>query len=211
MQGFIAMFHVEVRQFPHVARSFNLSEAELSANVLIPWSRGELVLLGERGWEPSRATLTIFEGPELRTSEIGMGRGWGNVHRNGHDVTDRLLGSVREQADAAGAPAATDALAAFKDVVQAQCEANRLAIHQVLWLANSRHPEWRVSERVALSERGVWELLHEGRVRMVRRAAGDEGPSHVDVEKAEWARALLAWSSWSDAGSPRWFLVAEPD
>jgi len=204
------MFHVEVRQFPHVARSFNLSEAELTANVLAPWCRGELVDLGERKWEPARAKLTIFEGPELRSDEIGMGRGWGNVNRSGQDVTERVIGAAQAQVSS-GAAAASDALTAFKDVVRAQCEANRLAIHQVLWLANSRHPEWRVSERVALAERAVWELLHEGRVRMLRRTTGDDGPSHVDVGKDGWARALLAWSSWSDAGSPRWFLVADPD
>ena len=203
------MFHVELRQFPHVARSFNLSEAEVNATVLAPWSRGELVQLGERSWLPDRAKLTIFEGPELRSDEIGMGRGWGNVTRKGQDVTERLLTVTEAQAATAGAPSASDALAAFKDVVQAQCEVNRLAIHQVLWLANSRHPEWRVSERLALAERAVWELLHEGRVRMVRGVAGDDGPADVDAEKEDWARALLAWASWSDSRAPRWFLVAD--
>lgn len=204
------MFHVEVRQFPHVARYFNLSEAELSANVLLPWSRGQLVLLGERKWEPARAMLKIFEGPELRTDEIGMGRGWGNVHRQGQDVTDRLLSAARAQADAPGAPAAPDALAAFKSVVQAQCEANRLAIHQVLWLANSRHPEWRVSERVALAERAVWELLHEGRLTLLKRVAGVAEPDYPAADRSEWEPALLAWATWSDSADRRWFLVAAP-
>jgi hypothetical protein len=83
-----------------------------------------------------------------------------------------------------------------------------MAIHQLLWLANSRHPDWRVSERVALAERALWELLHEGRVKMLRRLAGDDGPAYVETEQAEWATALLAWSSWSDPGTPRWFLEA---
>ena len=37
------VFHVELRelrQFPHVAHAFNLSETELSAKVLVPWSEG---------------------------------------------------------------------------------------------------------------------------------------------------------------------------
>ncbi len=202
------MFHVEVRQFPHVARSFNLSERELNAKVLAPWSRGEVVELGERRWTPDKAKLTIFEAPELRTDEIGMGRGWGNVTRQGQEVTERLLAAVQAQATTVGGATAPDILAAFKEVVHAQCEANRLAIHQVLWLANSRHPEWRVSERVALAERAVWELLHEGRVTMVRPVAGDDGPRHADAEKKQWGPALLAWASWSDSGAPRWFLVA---
>ena len=96
------VFHVEVRQFPHVARSFNLSERELNAKVLAPWSRGEVVELGERRWTPDKAKLTIFEAPELRTDEIGMGRGWGNVTRQGQEVTERLLAAVQAQATTVG-------------------------------------------------------------------------------------------------------------
>ncbi len=46
---------------------------------------------GERKWAPERAKLTIYEGPELRPDEIGVGRGWGNVTKYGTDVTGRLL------------------------------------------------------------------------------------------------------------------------
>jgi hypothetical protein len=202
------VFHVEVRKFPHVARSFNLSEAELNAKILVPWSDGQLVLLGEQKWEPASAKLTIVEGPELRVDELGMGRGWPNALQRGQDVTERLLAAAKARLSGAGSPSQSDALGTFKDVVWAQCEANRLAIHQALWLANSRHPDWRVSERVALAERAVWELLHEGRLVMVRRRTGDDGPRDVDVEKSDWGRVLLTWASWSDAGTPRWYLVA---
>ena len=34
------MFHVELRQFPHVARMFNLSREELEARILGPWLAG---------------------------------------------------------------------------------------------------------------------------------------------------------------------------
>ena len=62
------MFHVEVRKFPHVARSFNLSEAELNAKILVPWSDGQLVLLGEQKWEPASAKLTIVAACRLDAS-----------------------------------------------------------------------------------------------------------------------------------------------
>lgn len=203
------MFHVELRQFPHVARSFNLSEAELTTKVLVPWSEGQLVKLGEREWEPARAKLTILEAPELRLDEIGMGRGWGNAIRQGADVTERVMAAAKAQPKP-GAPASSDAVTAFKAVVQAQCATAPIAINQVLWLANSRHPEWRVSERVALTERAVWELLHEGGLTMVRRVAGDDGPTDVAAAKEEWGPALLTWASWSDSGTPRWYLAAAP-
>jgi hypothetical protein len=59
------VFHVELRQFPHVTRAFNLSEAELNAKVLVPWSEGQAVQMDDREWEPGKAKLTILEGPEL--------------------------------------------------------------------------------------------------------------------------------------------------
>jgi hypothetical protein len=202
------VFHVELRQFPHLARSFNLSEAELNAKVLVPWSKGQPVKMGEREWEPARAKLTILEGPELRVDEIGMGRGWGTAMRHGQEVTERVIVAARAPAKPSGNVDASNAVAAFKDVVRAQCASAPLAIHQVLWLANSRHPEWRVSERVALAERAAWELLHEGQVKMVRRLAGDEGQADVEAAKEEWGPALLTWATWTDSGTPRWYLVA---
>lgn len=205
------MFHVELRQlrqFPHVAHSFNLSEAELSAKLLVPWSEGQLVLMGEREWEPRRTKLTILEGPELRLDEIGMGRGWGNAVRHGHDVTERMMVAARAHAKPGGTAEGSDAVAAFKAVLRAQCATAPLAIHQALWLANSKHPEWRVSERIALTERAVWELLHEGHVKLVRPGAGDQGMADVDAEKEEWGPALLTWASWTESAAPRWLLVA---
>jgi hypothetical protein len=201
------MYHVEVRQFPNVARSFNLSEEDLSARILAPWVRGQLVHIGERQWEPAKAKLTVLEGRELRSDEMGLGRGWANVSRGAENVTERVLTTARAQAQSGGAPEASGEVAAFKEVLGAQCATDRLAIHQVMWLANSRHPEWRVSDRLALAERAVWELLHEGRLVMLGRVAGEDGPEYPVAERAEWEPALLAWATWSDSGAPRWFVV----
>jgi hypothetical protein len=198
------VYHVEVRQFPNVARTFNLTEAELSARVLVPWARGQLVELGERKWEPARAKLTVLEGREMRSDEMGLGRGWQNASREAQDVTARVLSAVQTGAGVE-APAAAKA---FKDVVREQCESGRLAVHQVLWLANSRHPEWRVSERLALSEQAVWELLHEERLTLLKRVAGEGGNRYTEADRSEWQPALLTWRTWSDAEEPRWFLEA---
>jgi hypothetical protein len=101
--------------------------------------------------------------------------------------------------------------AAFKDVVRAQCASDRLAIHQVMWLANSRHPEWRVSERLALAERAVWELLHEGGLTMLKRVPGEGGPEYPVADRSQWQPVLLAWATWSDSTEPRWFVIAAGD
>lgn len=198
------MFHVEVRQFPHVARAFNLSEAELKAQVLVPWVRGHTLKLGERDWEPGKARLTVIEGREVGNDELGLGRGWANASRGAEVVTDRVIAAT-EAESAPGVPPATGGVAAFKEIVKAQCASHRLAVHQVVWLANSRHPEMRPSDRLALAEQAVWELLHEGGLTMLKRGPGG---AFVPAEREEWQAVLLAWATWSEPETPRWFVTA---
>jgi hypothetical protein len=205
------VFHVEVRQFPNVTRAFNLSQAELNAKVLVPWSRGQVVVLGEREWEPAKAKLTVLEGREVRQDELGLGRGWANASRDAENVTERVLAAVPAPGSQGAGSPAPGGLAMFKDVVVAQSAADRLAVHQVMWLANSRHPEMRVSERLALAEQAVWELLHEGRLKMLKRASAEEGSDFTVAERTEWQPALLAWATWSEPAQPRWFVVAASD
>jgi hypothetical protein len=139
---------------------------------------------------------------------MGLGRGWANVSRDAEDVTERVLALARAQAKPGGIAEASGIPSAFKEVLRAQCVTDRLAIHQVMWLANSRHPEWRVSERLALAERAVWELLHEGRLTMLRRVPGEAGVQFTEADRSQWEPVLLAWATWSDSADPRWFLVA---
>jgi hypothetical protein len=173
------MFHVELRQFPHQARAFNLTREELDARILAPWIRGETVSLDERGWAPDRARLTIYEAPELARDRFGLGRGWANVTRDGEDVTARLLAET----------ARPRTVAEFKRHVVAGCAGGPLALPRVVALAGARYPEARVSERVALGEQAVWELVHEGAVQLTRAGA--------PVARDEWHRVLLSWDAWT--------------
>jgi hypothetical protein len=95
------LFHIELRQFPHNAWSFNLGDGELRA-IVGPWVRGELVEVGERRWNPQQARLTILEGPELALGQLTMGRGWRLAQKDGEDVTERVL--LAERAAVAAAP-----------------------------------------------------------------------------------------------------------
>jgi hypothetical protein len=176
------VFHVQLRQFPHVARAFNLTSEELSARLLEPWVRGGTVRLQDRRWDPARARLTIYEGPELRLDEIGLGRGWANVTRVGADVTVTLLEQARGDIEGR---APTDRL---KAGIQARCASAPLALSDVVALAGSE--QMRASERLALAEQAVWELLHAGTVRLVR--AG-EAPA-----PDQWRPVLLSWATWRD-------------
>jgi catechol 2,3-dioxygenase-like lactoylglutathione lyase family enzyme len=98
------VFHVELRQFPHTARAFNLTREQLHARIVAPWLRGEVVEVDSQRFAPERAKLTIFEARELATVDMGMGRGWQNVMRRGEDVTEREVkaATVQPPATAAG-------------------------------------------------------------------------------------------------------------
>jgi len=99
------VFHVELRQFPHTARAFNLTREQVHARILVPWLRREIVVLDSQQFAPERAKLKIYEGPKLESVDMGMGRGWQNATRTGVDVTERELQSAVVPAPQA-APAA---------------------------------------------------------------------------------------------------------
>jgi hypothetical protein len=189
------VYHVELSQHPRVARKFNLSIEELQSLIVRPWVKGESIELGEYQYVPERASLLIYEGRELRVDELSMGRGWQNAVRLGEDVTKRIL----TDAGAAGSPPKS-ATERFKDAVLSQCGSGRIGIHQVVWLANSEYPGVRVSERLALAEQAIWELLHQRRLQLLTSAG--------IVPDSEWEATLLSWETWADPRAPSTLLEA---
>jgi hypothetical protein len=170
------VFHVELRRFPHVARAFNLEAEELQARIVLPWVRGTPVHLQDRSFTPDRARLTIYEGPEVATEDRGLGRGWSTVTRDSEDVTARMIA-------AAGAlvPSASELKRRLVDAV------GPVLLSEAVALAG---PRGRPSERLAAAEQAVWELLHEGRLALVR--------SGTPVSAEDWEEVLLSWETWSD-------------
>ncbi len=199
------MFHIELRQFPHQARAFNLSGEELQAKIAGPWVAGGTVEWDEREWAPKRARLTIYEGPRLQPDELGLGRGWGNATRAGVEVTEQVLAQAQSAAgrtrDWSEPP-----VEELKREILAACAGGGLGVPQALRLAGERHPGMRVSDRLALAERSVWELLHHRRVRMVRRLPDGDGSE--SVAENQWQPVLLAWATWADPERARVFLEA---
>jgi hypothetical protein len=171
----LAVFHVELRKFPHSFWRFNLSEQELHAELLAPWLGGGPLDAGERRWDSRETTLTVIEGPRLEMQELSMGRGWRNATRHGEDVTARVLAQARAlakargraaEAGAAGAPAGA-AMGASRGAAE---EADRLhallgseaeALLSLWQAARERHPERSPSECLALAESALRSL--EGR------------------------------------------------
>ncbi len=180
------VFHVELRQFPHQTRAFNLTRDELDAQIVGPWIAGEPLDLNEYRWLPDRATLTIYEGPRLEVADMGLGRGWQNVTRTGRDVTQEVLIEARDETSEL--PTADD----FKDEVAGRAGAGAISVSGLVELAGEWYPQSRVSERIALCERVVWELLHSVPVTLSRR--GKPVPAY------EWQAVLLTWATWTDDG-----------
>ena len=154
------MFHVELRQFPHVARAFNLTREDLDARITRPWVRGEAVELDDRRWAPERARIAIYEGRALAIEEIGLGRGWANVTRMGEAVTDRLLAEARQAVES---PPALDAL---KQELARRAARTAVGMDEALELAAQLDPDAPEGERLALARRSVLELLSDGVVKL---------------------------------------------
>lgn len=170
------MFHVELRRFPHVARAFNLTEEELHARIVVPWAKGAPVELQDRRFTPDRARLTVYEAPELAAEERGLGRGWSAITRDGEDVTARVLEVAGELV-----PRGSE----LKRALLASPEP--ISLPRAVALAGG----WgRPSERLAVAEQAVWELLHEGHVAL--RRSGENVPTD------EWESLLLRWEAWVD-------------
>lgn len=180
------MFHVELRRFPHVARAFNVSDDELRTRYVIPWVRGSAIVLEDRRWTLDKKTrLTIYEGSPIAPEERGLGRGWSAVTREGRDVTEQLLDEVRK------AVAPSVPLPELKAALLTAAHKGPVRAGEAVALAGGRG---RVSERLAVAEQAVWELLHEGRLSL---ADGD-----VPVGSDGWESRLLAWETWMDPSSP---------
>jgi hypothetical protein len=191
------MFHVELRQFPYVARAFNLTPDELQTRVLGAWVRGEVVELDDRHWGPEKARLTIYEGPQLKPEEMGLGRSWANVTKNCTEVTEQLL-TLERQAAASGSAGnrATETVSRLQAEILERCALGELVVSELIELLSRRHPDWRVSDRIALAEQSIWQLLHQGRLTV---SWADGGPP---IEQDAWGPVLLSWRTWSPDGAP---------
>jgi hypothetical protein len=178
------VYHLELRQFPHVTRVFNLDRAELDARFLRPWTQGAMIDQDERRWAPERTRLKVLEGPAVRPDELGLGRGWGAVTKDCEDVTDAVLAQAER-----GARARPEVEALKEQVVRQAGEP--IGMREVVVLAGGSLPGWRASEQLSVAEQAVWELLHQERVVMVSGGA--------EIPRERWQETVLGFSSWAPA------------
>lgn len=206
------MYHVEIRQFPHNACRFNLTERELLP-IAVPWAREEWVELGERKWNVNQATLTIIEGPQLSLPQLAMGRGWRNAQRQGRVVTERVLETLKQapgkaEGGAANAPV-EDAAADFHLLgdslgleILAALDQGPVTLARVWRLAGARLRDRSASEGLALGEHAIRSLLERGLVVLQALPVGtpvEEGgePALEDVAEEQLEPALRAIEGWA--------------
>jgi hypothetical protein len=198
----VSFYHLELRQFPHIARRFNQSEQQVLA-LAKPWVGEEWIEEAERKWNMNEATLTILEGPKLSMADLAMGRGWRNAQRRSDDVTERVLAAFRKDdgrgaggagpgggggagvdAAAGGGLAATgdsgaigrSELALFADSLGlellASLDDGPIAPARVWALAQERLDGRPLAEALALADGAVRSLLGRGLVVLRGRGAG---------------------------------------
>ncbi len=189
------MYHLELRQFPHAARAFNLDRATLDERFLKPFVTGEPIRYEDRTWPPEKTRVTVLEGPLLEQSDLGLGRGWGNATRLGEDVTKQVLAEIDRGADA------RPEVESLKDAI-AEVARVPITFPDAVALAAAKQPLWRASEQLSLAEQSVWELLHQGRVEL----RDDDEP----VERERWQPIVLRWSTWAGTTGAELRLTALP-
>ena len=176
------MYHLELRQFPHVSRAFNLDREALDTRFLKPWAAGDMIDYDDRRWPPEKTRVTVLEGPELDQADRGLGRGWALATKRGDNVTEQVLAEIHRGAEA------RPEVEALKDAI-AEVARTPITFSDTIALAVAKQPLWRASEQLSLAEQAVWELLHQGRVQM---RDGDDA-----VPPEQWQPVLLRWSTWA--------------
>lgn len=176
------VYHLELRQFPHVTRVFNLDRAELEARFLRPWAQGAMIDQDERRWAPDKTRLKVMAGPPVRPDELGLGRGWGTVTKVAQDVTDSVLAEAQEGVGA------RPEVQTLKEQIAGRA-AEPIELRAVMELPGAAHPGRRASEKLAIAEQAVWELLHQGRLAMLER--------NGEVAPERWEPLVLDFATWA--------------
>jgi hypothetical protein len=221
----VSFYHLELRQFPHVARRFNQSEQQVLA-LAKPWVGEEWIEEAERKWNMNEATLTILEGPKLSMADLAMARGWRNAQRRSEDVTERVLSAFRKGdgggADGggsgggggSGAAAAGGGLAAIGDSgasgeaefalladslgleLLASLEEGPIVPARVWQLAQERLNGRPLAEALALADGAVRSLLGRGLVDL--RGGDTDGAGTGEALSAEQVEtALRSIDAWA--------------
>lgn len=144
-----------------VVREFNLGERELWTRFLAPLMADKDFTLEGHDFTPRKTRIAIYDGPELRPDQLGIGRGWQNVERTGSDVTGEVLARAREHAGATRttAPPTWEAL---RERAIGRLSAGPVSFDEIVAMAANLMPDSTAGEQLAAGERAAVELLRSG-------------------------------------------------
>jgi hypothetical protein len=187
------VYHIELRESPQRANAFNLDTARLRAEVIDPWSAGQIFEFGGSEWVPQRMTMMILEGPELPLHQLGLGRGWTNALKVSKDVTKEVLAAANTTRAATGGRSSAGRAPDIERDVLARCAVGPLSLPAVWDRAEIVAPDASAGERLLLAEAALNHLLAEGHVELCR----GEDPSAAALPLSEADAVLRAREAWS--------------
>ena len=154
------MFHVEIRTGMQAVREFNLSERRLWVEFLAPLMAGTNFTVEGHEFVPRETRLKVYEGPELRADQLGMGRGWQNVERTADDVTERVLTQAREHTARVHAHRSPHNPAELvRERLIGRITAGPISAQEILAAATDLMPQASRQERLDAARVAAWELL----------------------------------------------------
>lgn len=160
------MFHVEMRMGMSVVREFNLTDQRLWREFLAPLMADADFTVEGHDFTPRKTRLKVYEGPELRTDQLALGRGWQNVERTASDVTERVLERAREHSGHAATPPPPAVQAAAGELVRerllGRIAAGPISAPEILAIATELMPNGTDAQRLEVAQRAVWALLERG-------------------------------------------------
>jgi hypothetical protein len=174
------MFHIELRQGIQSVRAFNMNEQQLSARFLAPLLADQEFTYEGHDWTPRKVRIRIFEGPELQTYQLGMGRGWQEVERKYSDVTAAVLGAARGRATASPTPPANptqptapttqpqEAVDPLRERLIGRLFAGPVSFDEVVKMAAELMPDNTADVQLAAAERAAVEVLQAGGAQLTR-------------------------------------------
>jgi hypothetical protein len=184
------MYHLELNEYPHLARVHNVTEQRLQDEVVRPFVRGEIFEIGEHKWIPQRTKLTILEWPEIPLSQLGLGRGWTTAVRRGKDVTAAVLEAARTaQVLADGLPPRAPGL---EGEILERCAAEPLSLLAVWQLAEIADSDGSPGALLVLAENALKELLLQGLVEL-SRGSGAGAPALSGAESTDLVGEIEEW------------------
>ncbi len=100
----------------------------------------------------------------------------------------------------------------FKGTIAHEASHFDHGVYEVWWDANKRYPDWPLSQRLAIAERVVHDLIANYDIRFFR-ANWLEREHPEPIADADVTTVLRSWSSWvvpQDGNAIVWFRIADP-